>query len=211
MDLVVPHSKSLIGFLLFLVVDAVVVLVAILLVVVVLTIPPKVAAIGISVSKWITSHGFALNVCPDLNGFKRIVPCGITEDHLSVTSMAQLLSDRRETAVTASSVDLIDRHQEQTDCQLTHLLQKPEVLLQEVAESLKYSFQEVFRVKLVGKSEEWTDQRAESANQMEEAMENLRSSAERAQLDCRGATALLTRKRITSWDEAQVKSKKKNS
>ena len=37
----------------------------------------KVAAIGIKVRRWITMHGFALNVCPDLAGFDDIVPCGI--------------------------------------------------------------------------------------------------------------------------------------
>jgi lipoyl(octanoyl) transferase len=37
----------------------------------------KVAAIGIKVSRWITMHGFALNVCPDLSGFEQIVPCGL--------------------------------------------------------------------------------------------------------------------------------------
>lgn len=37
----------------------------------------KVAAIGIKVSRWITMHGFALNVCPDMKGFQQIVPCGI--------------------------------------------------------------------------------------------------------------------------------------
>ncbi|MBW4554285.1 MAG: lipoyl(octanoyl) transferase LipB [Aphanocapsa sp. GSE-SYN-MK-11-07L] len=37
----------------------------------------KVAAIGIKASRWITMHGFALNVCPDMTGFEQIVPCGI--------------------------------------------------------------------------------------------------------------------------------------
>ncbi|MEB3178661.1 MAG: lipoyl(octanoyl) transferase LipB [Nostocaceae cyanobacterium] len=39
----------------------------------------KVAAIGIKVSRWITMHGFALNVCPDMTGFEQIVPCGIAD------------------------------------------------------------------------------------------------------------------------------------
>jgi len=39
----------------------------------------KVAAIGIKIKRWITMHGFALNVCPDLSGFERIVPCGISD------------------------------------------------------------------------------------------------------------------------------------
>lgn len=37
----------------------------------------KVAAIGIKVRRWITMHGFALNVCPDMSGFQHIIPCGI--------------------------------------------------------------------------------------------------------------------------------------
>lgn len=49
----------------------------------------KVAAIGIKVSRWITMHGFALNICPDLSGFQRITPCGIA--HRPVGTMAQFL------------------------------------------------------------------------------------------------------------------------
>ncbi len=49
----------------------------------------KIAAVGIKVSKWITMHGFALNVCPDLSGFDQIVPCGIADR--TVGSMAEFI------------------------------------------------------------------------------------------------------------------------
>lgn len=49
----------------------------------------KIAAIGIRVASGVTMHGFALNICPDLAHFGRIVPCGI--DDASVTSLEQEL------------------------------------------------------------------------------------------------------------------------
>ena len=61
----------------------------------------KLAAIGVRLSSgWITSHGFALNVDPDLADFETIVPCGIRER--GVTSIAQLSCDRPTTREVAS-------------------------------------------------------------------------------------------------------------
>jgi lipoyl(octanoyl) transferase len=48
----------------------------------------KICAVGVHLSRWTTMHGLAFNVRPNLTHFQHIVPCGITEDDRSVTSLS---------------------------------------------------------------------------------------------------------------------------
>ena len=54
----------------------------------------KIAAQGVRISRWVTMHGFALNVNPDLKFYDGIIPCGIF-DH-GVTSMEELLGETQQ-------------------------------------------------------------------------------------------------------------------
>ena len=69
----------------------------------------KIAALGVRVTRWITMHGFSLNVSPDLTYYSGIIPCGIFE--YGVTSMAKLLTD--EVAVDSVKQVLIEKFMNQ--------------------------------------------------------------------------------------------------
>ena len=51
----------------------------------------KIAALGVRISRWVTMHGFSLNINPDLKYYQGIIPCGISQ--YGVTSMANILGD----------------------------------------------------------------------------------------------------------------------
>lgn len=68
----------------------------------------KICALGIGVTRWVTYHGFALNVNTNLNHYSYIIPCGIA--HLGVTSMRQVLGHPvAETGVRRAVVEELGR------------------------------------------------------------------------------------------------------
>jgi lipoate-protein ligase B len=62
----------------------------------------KIGAIGVHISRWVTSHGFAFNVATDLRFFDLIVPCGIVGR--AATSLEKVLGRRLETNDVAPSL-----------------------------------------------------------------------------------------------------------
>jgi lipoyl(octanoyl) transferase len=66
----------------------------------------KIAAIGIRVKQWVTLHGMAFNVDPELSHFSGIVPCGVSEQRFGVTSLRDL-----GISASISEVDLILRRE----------------------------------------------------------------------------------------------------
>ena len=91
----------------------------------------KVCAIGVHSADMVTSHGLALNCTTDMAWFQHIVPCGITEQGVGVTSLARLVAgDAREPAEASEGVEvarvsqLLVRHFEQTfQCQASNMVE----------------------------------------------------------------------------------------
>jgi lipoyl(octanoyl) transferase len=64
----------------------------------------KIAAIGVRMRRWVSFHGIAINVAPDLTHFAGIVPCGVADPRFGVTSLADLGH-----AATMADVDIVLR------------------------------------------------------------------------------------------------------
>jgi len=76
----------------------------------------KIAAIGVHISRWVTSHGFALNVDTDLSYFRYIVPCGLTKPVTSMQALGcQADRDQVVAAVARSFARVFDREVENYD------------------------------------------------------------------------------------------------
>jgi lipoyl(octanoyl) transferase len=75
----------------------------------------KVGAVGVHIARWVTSHGLAFNVAPDLRHYQLIVPCGIADPRLGVTSLAAELEARgRAPPPLATVEDLLAGHLAET-------------------------------------------------------------------------------------------------
>lgn len=68
----------------------------------------KIAALGVRVSKWVSAHGFAINLAPNLQAFETIIPCGVTD--AGTTSLAELGHDIAQAELDMAIQDCFSAH-----------------------------------------------------------------------------------------------------
>jgi lipoyl(octanoyl) transferase len=94
----------------------------------------KICALGVRCSRWVTMHGFALNVNPDLSYFEHIIPCGIADK--GVTSLQKLLNSQVDKEEVKSSI--VTHFQ-----QVFNVIIQPGEMLPELKDDLSY-FKETY-------------------------------------------------------------------
>lgn len=65
----------------------------------------KICAVGITASRWITMHGLALNINPNMSHYGHIIPCGISDPNYGVTSIDEVLKNRGDQDISWNTAD----------------------------------------------------------------------------------------------------------
>ena len=65
----------------------------------------KICAVGITASRWITMHGLALNINPNMSNYGHIIPCGISDPNYGVTSIDRVLRNRGDEEISWNTAD----------------------------------------------------------------------------------------------------------
>jgi lipoyl(octanoyl) transferase len=115
----------------------------------------KLAAMGVHISRWVTSHGFALNVNTDLSYFQWIVPCGLSDK--GVTSLSKLLG--HETAMNQAAERVIEHFGGVFDLKVQRTLISPKsaVLSEEPADEEMATAS--LKINTDGLKDRWTEGR----------------------------------------------------
>ena len=107
----------------------------------------KISAVGVSVSRWVTFHGIALNIDCDLENFGKIVPCGIAEQGKYICSVKQYLPNIRKEDIVRSTLGNSQKcHNLTRNCHLKK--KKRKFFKPEIEIVTPESFSEVFNVSL---------------------------------------------------------------
>lgn len=105
----------------------------------------KIAQVGMNCSKWYTSHGFAINVCPSMDHFNYIVPCGISDR--AVTSIMQEMERQlRNGGLISKYIESLRQNNANAS---SHSILTPKSLMTVVEKLVLREFQHVFECSLV--------------------------------------------------------------
>jgi lipoyl(octanoyl) transferase len=70
----------------------------------------KICTVGVTASRWVTMHGLALNVLPDMKNFDQIIPCGVTDDGHGVCSVEGVIPNIKMDVVADALISSFSRN-----------------------------------------------------------------------------------------------------